>query len=204
MKKILLMAMMAVFVNTASAQGFFGKVVKGLDKATRALDKAIGTKSNSTNDSSDPESTVTMDTQSLGEAVLKIEKLHPDLKVRVTRSEVADKVAYIDLEFTSMAIEDVSAMVTSRWNADAIDDNGIEIGRTNVRFTAPNVNRTDFMDFDLVQGVKKKITVQIQGVSKVAEMLARLRFEVKFTGGMDVQQKFLTIRNIPLNREDAE
>lgn len=134
---------------------------------------------------------------------MRIEAVHPDLGVKVTRSVVADNVAYVDLEMVNYAVEDARITMWC-WNADgdAIDDNGIEIIGMDgeMKFSAPNFRPNATYSFDLVPGVKKKVTIQVYGISKVAEMIARLRISIKCSGGINFDQKKLVIRNIPLNR----
>lgn len=128
-----------------------------------------------------------------GEKPMKIESVHPDLKVRVTRCVAAQKMVMVTMEITDMADQDVR-LEFSPWWCSAIDDAGNE-------HEAHLYSQGEEQRFyNLVSDVKKKVEIRINDVPTSVESIARIVLPID--GSSFFPKGNIIIRNVPIDRDE--
>lgn len=187
--------------NTVSAQNV-GQVIKdGVEifNGIKGLfpkkdkNKKLGTSTSASAAPKDNSGSVSVYTEETsGERPMKIESVHPDLKVRVTRCVAAQKMVMVTMELTDLADQDDRLEFSEFWCA-AIDDAGNE---HKAHLYSQGEGRRIY---NLVSGVKKKIEIRISDVPTSVESIARIVLPIEsyvFPKGN------IIIRNVPIDRDE--
>lgn len=185
--------------NTVSAQSVEQVVEDGVQIYTGIINLFSGKKKMKNKDASvssspkDNNGTVLVYTEETsGERPMKIESVHPDLKVRVTRCVAAQKMVMVTMELTDLADQDDRLEFSEFWCA-AIDDAGNE---HKAHLYSQGEGRRIY---NLVSGVKKKIEIRISDVPTSVESIARIVLPIEsyvFPKGN------IIIRNVPIDRDE--
>lgn len=186
--------------NTVSAQSVEQVVEDGVKIYTGIKNLFPGKKKKKNNDASvssspkDNNGTVLVYMEETsGEKPMKIESVHPDLKVRVTRCVAAQKMVMVTMEITDMADQD-DRLEFSPWWCSAIDDAGNE-------HKAHLYSQGEEQRFyNLVSGVKKKVEIRINDVPTSVESIARIVLPID--GSSFFPKGNIIIRNVPIDRDE--
>lgn len=182
--------------NTVSAQSVEQVVEDGVKIYTGIKNLFSGKKNNDASVSSSPkdknDAELVYMEETSGEKPMKIESVHPDLKVRVTRCVAAQKMVMVTMELTDLADQDDRLEFSEFWCA-AIDDAGNE---HKAHLYSQGEGRRIY---NLVSGVKKKIEIRISDVPTSVESIARIVLPIEsyvFPKGN------IIIRNVPIDRDE--
>lgn len=185
-------------VDTASAQG----KVKNTVKDVIELGEALGIfgrnpKGNTTTTStkSDGGSTVTVYQEETAGKAVKIESVHPDLKVRVKRCVAVQKMVIVTVQITNLSTEDDN--LGFGWQCTAVDDNGNEYNHDVMGLYARGAKAYTHA---LVSDVNKMIEIRIENVPSSVESIARIVLPINQSNIFP--RGNIIMRNIPINRDE--
>lgn len=150
------------------------------------------------------------ETQQSERGAIKIVTGHPDLKVKVRRCEASGKILIVDLTFTNVGTSDLDefSVYATRFSnnntqTEAIDDEG-NVYKDMTVSSSGDPEYTDWSKkFSLIPDVPMKVSFRITGVSEAAEAIARFKVGIHCPAlGFSGWQHYITIRNIPINRDE--
>lgn len=140
---------------------------------------------------------------------IKVITNHPDFDVKVKRCAMNGKSLIIDMVFTNKGDQDVLIdIVAGNWRywSGLYDDEGNaykgENGGMQVKVANNGAYQGDVGNYRLIQGIPVKVSFLVNNFSETAEEVAFFEGAVFCKEwGLPGQDKWLTIRNIPITRE---
>ena len=127
----------------------------------------------------------------------------PYLKVSIVKCEANGKTVILELKMTNMSDNDANKV--GLWGTGAIvyDDQGNKYYRDNISMKFANMQFTQsWIDYDFLADIPVKVAIKIDGVSTLAESLARVTIEILNDGGLGIKKETpITLRNIPITRQ---
>ena len=162
-----------------------------------------GTAANSSNETiqegfADPEATSIQAVKQM-----RITTNSPYLNVSVVKCVANGKTVMLEMKMTNTSGEDANEVMQRSWLIKVYDDQGNEYGRESVGLKFANkefaVNKTTSHDF--IADVPVKVIIRIEGVSTLAETLARVTIPFIHNKLGLKEEAPITLRNIPITRE---
>ncbi len=209
MKKTFLTIISAVtltfipFTATTTSAQKTDKVLKGVGNVLNSITGILGgSKNNSTtktqtqtSETENPSTTTVTETRPDGKT-MKIQSVHPDLKVRVKRCVAAQKKVLITVEITNVSEQD-DHLQFNNWRYSAVDDGGNEYSGSQIQIYTQG-NQAN--QFDLVSDVKKTVEIRINNVPTSVENIARLMLPIDRSSIFPTGN--IILRNIPIDRDE--
>lgn len=174
---------------------------KKLSKNSPTATDSYGTVANSSNETiqegfADPEATSIPSEQQM-----RITTNSPYFKVSIVKCVANGKTVMLEMKMTNTSGEDANGV--AMYNGITVyDDQGNEYGDGNVGLKFANKEFSNhFASHDFIADVPVKVTIKIEGVSTLAETLARVTIPLSH-GNLGLKADTpITLRNIPITRE---
>ena len=134
---------------------------------------------------------------------MRITTNSPYFKVSVVKCVANGKTVMLEMKMTNTSGEDANDVGLHCWNINVYDDQGNEYGEESVglKFANKEFVVRSWTYHDFIADVPVKVIIRIEGVSTLAETLARVTIPFIHNKLGLKEEAPITLRNIPITRE---